>query len=179
MSAEMIGFVSNLEGVPYREVKRLWSLFERKYNSQAIQAYPHPHFTFQIAKTPDIRQLKSDFVKTVSGIKPFELEVDGFRHFRRDVIYLAVKKTRELARIHKLINRFLETRCHDLLELYAPENWIPHITLAQEDLTEDNFERAWREFKGSNIRFKRRIHNICMVKFLPDGKIRIAKRYNL
>lgn len=179
MSVEMIGLVSNLEGESYRDVKKRWTLFDRKYNSRAIQAYSHPHFTFQIAKTPDIRQLKSDFVKLVSGIRSFEIEVEGFRHFRKDVIYMSVKKTRKLTRIHKLINRFMETRCHDLLELYAPENWIPHITLAQEDLTEDNFERAWREFKGSNIRFKQRIHNICMVKFYPDGKIRIAKRYNL
>jgi 2'-5' RNA ligase len=179
MSAEMIGIVSNLEGEPYRDVKKLWTLFERKYNSRAIQAYLHPHFTFQIAKTQDIRQLKSDFVKPLSGIKPFEIEVEGFRHFRKDVIYLAVKKTRELTRIHKLISRSMESRCSDLLELYTPENWIPHVTLAMEDLTENNFERAWKEFKGSNIRFKQRIHNICMVKFYPDGKIRIAKRYRL
>jgi len=179
MSIHTIGIVSNLEGKPYADVKKLWALFERKYDSRAIQAYSHPHFTYQIAKTPDIRALKAEFQKLAAQIEPFEIEVDGTRHFRKDVIYLAVGKTRELAGIHRLVHRFLETRCRNLLDLYAPKHWIPHVTLAMEDLTEDNFEKAWREFEGSRIRFRQRIHNICLVKFYPDGKIRIAERCEL
>ena len=179
MSPETIAIVSNLEGQPYKDVRRLWKLLERSYGCKAIQAYSHPHVSFQSARTPDVRQLKRDFENVVSQIRPFEIEVVGARHFRKDVIYLAVKRTRELAKIHKLINRFLESRCQDLVELYAPEHWLPHVTLAMEDLTEDNFEKAWMEFGGSNIRFKQRLHNICMVKWFPDGTIRIAKRYKL
>jgi hypothetical protein len=48
-----------------------------------------------------------------------------------------------------------------------------------EDLSEDNFKRAWREFKGANIRYRQRVHNVCMVKWYPNGKIRIARRYEL
>ncbi len=179
MPADMIGIVSNLEGQPYRDVKKLWALFERKYNSRAIQAYSHPHFTYQIARTSDIKGLKAEFRKLAAQIGPFEIEVDGARHFRKDVIYLALRKTRELAAIHRQVHRVLETQCRDLLKLYAPKNWIPHITLAMEDLTKDKFEEAWREFEGSKIAFKQRIHNLCMVKFYPNGKIRIAERYRL
>jgi 2'-5' RNA ligase len=134
ISINTIRIVSNLEGRPCRDVRGLWALFDREYGSRAIQAYSHPHFTYQIAKTPDIRQLKVELRKLAAQIGPFEIEVDGARHFRKDVIYLAVRKTRELAKIHRQVHRFLETRCRDLLELYAPENWIPHITLAMEDL---------------------------------------------
>lgn len=179
MPSEKIAIVSNLEGQPYEEVRRLWKLFERKYLSKAIQAYGHPHISFQSGTTPDVRQIKRDFQSLVSQIRPFEITVTGARHFREDVIYLAVKRTRELAKIHKLIDRFLESQCQDLVELYAPEHWLPHVTLAMEDLTEDNFKKAWMEFGGSNIRFKQRLHNVCMVKWLPDGTIRIAKRYKL
>ncbi len=154
-------------------------MFERKYNSRAIQAYGHPHFTYQIARTSDIKGLKAEFRKLAAQLGPFEIKVDGVRHFRKDVIYLSVRKTLELIRIHRLVHRFLETRCRDLLELYVPKHWIPHITLAMEDLTEDKFEEAWREFKGSRIAFKQRMHNLCLVKFYPDGKIRIAERYVL
>ncbi len=179
MRSEKIAIVSNLEGQPHKDVRRLWKLFERKYLSKSIQAYSHPHVSFQSGTTHDVRQLKRDFENVTSQIKPFEIEVMGARHFRKDVIYLAVKRTRELVRIHKLAHRFLESRCQGLDELYAPHHWLPHVTLAMEDLTENNFERAWMEFEGSNIRFEQRIHNICMVKWLPDGSIRIAKRYKL
>jgi 2'-5' RNA ligase len=179
MTTETIGIVANLRGQPYREVRRLWALFERKYGCKAIQAYSHPHVSFQAAKTRDIRRLKADFSEVVSQIGPFELEVNGVRHFRKDVIYLPVRRTRELVKIHKQVHRFLETHCQDLFELYAPEHWIPHVTLAMEDLTEDDFEKAWMELKASKVRFKQRLHQICMVKFHPDGKIRIANRYQL
>lgn len=179
MPSEKIAIVSNLEGQPYKDVRVLWKLFERKYLSKSIQAYSHPHVSFQSGTTPDVRQSKRDFENVASQIRPFQIEVMGARHFRKDVIYLAVKRTRELAKIHKLINRFLDGQCQDLVELYTPKHWLPHVTLAMEDLTEENFEKAWMEFGGSNIRFKQRLHNICMVKWFPDGTIRIAKRYKL
>ena len=168
-----------MEGQPYRNIKRLWTLFERKYDSRAVQAYSHPHICYQAAKTSNVGQMKKDLQQLVWQIRPFEIAVDGFRHFRNEVIYLGVRKTRELTKIHKLVHRFLETHCQDLFELYSPEHWIPHITLAMEDLSEDNFKRAWREFEGSSIHYKQRVHNICMVKWYPNGKIRIARRYEL
>jgi 2'-5' RNA ligase len=179
MRSERIAIVSNLEGQPYKDVRRLWKLFERKYLSKSIQAYSHPHISFQSGTTHDVRQIKRDFESLAYQMTSFEIEVTGARHFRKDVIYLAVKRTRELAKTHKLIHRFLDDQCQGLDELYAPQHWLPHVTLAMEDLTEENFENAWMEFEGSNIRFKQRIHNVCMVKWLPDGRIRIAKRYKL
>jgi 2'-5' RNA ligase len=179
MAMDTIGIVSNIEGQPYRDIKRLWTLFERRYDSRAVRAYSHPHICYQAAKTSNVGQLKRDFQQLISQIRPFEIDVDGFRHFRKDVIYLGVRKTRELTRTHKVINRFLEAHCQDLFELYFPEHWIPHITLAMEDLTEDNFKKAWREFQGSDIRYKQRVRNICMVKWYPDGKIKIVRRYEL
>jgi 2'-5' RNA ligase len=179
MTTETIGIVANLHGQPYREVRRLWALFERSYGCKAIQAYSHPHVSFQAAKTRDLGQLKADFRKAVSQIRPFEVEVNGVRHFRKDVIYLAVKRTRELVKMHRQVHRFLETHCQDIVELYSPKHWIPHVTLAMEDLTEDDFEKAWSQLRGSKFRFKQRLHQICMVKLHPDGKIRIAKRYQL
>jgi len=179
IAMDTIGIVSNIEGQPYKDIKRLWTLFERKYDSKAVQAYSHPHICYQAAKTSNAGELKKDLRHLILQIRPFEIEVNGLRHFRKDVIFLGVKKTRKLAAIHKLVHRFLEAHCQDLFELYFPEHWIPHITLAMEDLSEDNFRRAWREFKGSNIRYKQRVHNVCMVKWHPNGKIKIARRYEL
>ncbi|UCB51556.1 MAG: hypothetical protein JSV10_06050, partial [Candidatus Zixiibacteriota bacterium] len=75
--------------------------------------------------------------------------------------------------------RFLRARCHGLFQDYAPGNWIPHVTLAMDDLTKSNFEKAWADLKDTRIRFRQELHNLCVVKQHPNGKIKIARRYSL
>lgn len=73
----------------------------------------------------------------------------------------------------------MEVHCQSLLEHYASRIWIPHITLAMDDLTEENFNRAWAEQKNWKTKFKQKLHNIYMVQCYPNGKIRIGKRFEL
>jgi 2'-5' RNA ligase len=174
-----IWIVSLLEGEPYRSVGNLWRLFENKYNSVGVQIFSHPHITFQGGKAENPRRLKKDFLKVVSQIKPFGIKISGTRHFDKKAICLKVEKTKELIEINKQVNRFLETYCQSLLEHYAPGIWTPHITLAMDDLTEENFEKAWTKLKNSRIEFKQKLHNICMVKRFLNGKVKIDKRYQL
>ena len=176
---ETIGIVSNLEGQPYKNIKKLWASLERKYDCVAFEQYAHPHVSFQAARTSDIRRLKREMQKLTLRIKPFEIEVDGLLHFDKKVICLQIKKTRRLLEIHKMINRFLEARCRDLFYYYIPANWIPHITVVQEVPATGSFENAWGELRDSKIKFRQRLGNMCMVKWYPNGKIKIARRYEL
>jgi 2'-5' RNA ligase len=176
---DQIWIVSVLEDKPYRDAKNLWKLFETKYNSVGVQLLSHPHVTFQGGKTSDSGQLNKDLQEMISKIKPFEIHVNGPRHFDKKVIYLEIEKTHELVQVNKLINRFLKAHCHDLLEDYRPGNWIPHITLAMDDLSKRNFQKAWAELKDTRIEFRQKLHNVCIVQQYPGGKIRIRKRYEL
>jgi len=179
MPMEQIWIVSILENKPYKDVKNLWRLFERKYKSVGVQIFSHPHVTFQGGRTDDTRQLKRDFQGIASKMGPFEIEVSGARHFGRKVIYLEVEKTPGSVEINKRINQFLKAHCHDLFEDCTPGNWIPHITLAMDDLTAGNFQKAWTDLRDSELRFRQRLHNLCIVKQYPGGKVRIARRYEL
>lgn len=176
---ETIGVLSILEGKPYKVVKKLWKIFEEKYNSVGVQVFSHPNITFQAGETENLKQLKKDFEILVNEIKPFEIEVDGFGHFDKKVIYLKVKKNSGLIEINKKVNDFLRSYCFKLFEYYTPKNWIPHITLAMGDLTKENFEIAWNELRNKKFRFKQRLHNLCIVKWYPSGKIKIVKKFNL
>jgi 2'-5' RNA ligase len=179
MITNQIWIVSVLENKLYKDVRKIWKLFEKTYGSVGVQIFSHPHITFQGGKTDNPRQLKEDFQKTVSKIHPFEIEVSGIAHFDKKVIYLKVEKTNGLIELNKLINQFLKSHCTGLLEYFTPENWIPHITLAIDDLTEENFEKAWNQLKHSKSKFKQKLHNICIVKWHPSGKIKIARKYAL
>lgn len=179
MFMNQIWIVSILEDKPYKDVKNLWKLFEREYNFIGVQIFSHPHITFQGGKSDNLRQLKRSCQEMALKIKPFRIEVSGIAHFDKKVIYLKVERTDSLIKLNKLVNRFLKNHCDDRLEYFTPKNWSPHITLATDDLTKRNFEKAWDELKDSKIKFKQKLHNLCLVKRCPDGKIRIAKRYKL
>jgi len=176
---DTIGILSILENKPYNDVKKIWKIFETKYNSVGVQVFNHPSVTFQGGKVKNIKQLKKDFQKVISKIKPFEIEVNGYGHFNKKVIYLKVKKTNDLIKLNKLINQFSVIYCKDLFKYYTPKKWIPHITLAMDDLTEDNLEKAWNELSKNKVRFKQKLHNLCIVKWYPSGKIKIIKKYEL
>lgn len=167
------------ENKRYEDVTNLWELFEKGYGFVGVQAFSHPHIAFQGNKTDNLVQFTRDFQEMVSKTKPFGIEVSGVGHFNREVIYLRVKKTSGLIRINKQINQFVQDRCEDLFPYHTPEDWIPHITLAMDDLTEQNFEKAWAEFTNSKIEFNQELHNTRTVKWYPDGKIRIVEKWEL
>jgi 2'-5' RNA ligase len=176
---DTIGVLSILEDSSYKEVKRLWKLFETKYHSVGVQKFNYPNITFQGGTTSNLNQLRKDFKKLVLQIDPFEIGVNGIGHFGKKTIFLNVKKSNELVVVNKIICDFLKIHCRELFELYLPKSWVPHITLAMDDLTSDNFESLWDELSSKKINFQQTLHNICIVKMLPSGKVIILDKHRL
>ena len=176
---DTIGIPSILENKRYEDVTNLWELFEKEYGSVGVQTFSHPQIAFEGGKTDNLGQLTRDFQEIASKTKPFGIEVSGVGHFNREVIYLKVKKTSGLTRINERIDKFVNDRCEDLFPYYVPEHWIPYITLEMDDLTEENVEKAWAELKNSKIEFKQELHSTCIVKWYPDGRIRIVEKWEL
>jgi 2'-5' RNA ligase len=177
-----IGVVSILEGDAYKEAKRMWWLFEKEYNSRAIQNFPHPHLSFQGGACENLKVIDSNLKKLSSGMKPFLIRVEGINTFKKPerVIFWEVVQTKTLQRIHKKIDALLQEYCSQTFKLYSPQNWHPHVTLAQEDLTPNNFQKAKKDLENYNPRYKLKMHNICLVRwYANDKKIRIYKKYAL
>jgi 2'-5' RNA ligase len=176
---DTIGILSIIEDRPYKEVKRLWKLFEKQYNSIGVQTFNHPNVTFQGGEVTDIKVLTREFRDLAVEIEPFKIDVDGFGSFDKRVIYLRVKKSREIARINEVVNQRLKSRCVTVFEEYTPERWIPHITVAMDDLLESEFDRAWSSLSGVKFEFEQKLHNICLVKRYSSGKIKILRKFPL
>ncbi len=176
---DTIGILSIIEDQHYKEVKRLWKLFEKQYNSIGVQTFNHPNITFQGGEVTDIKLLTSEFRDLATEIKPFKIEVDGFGSFDKRVIYLRVKKSRDIARINEVIDQRLKSYHVTVFEEYSPERWIPHITVAMDDLVENEFDKAWSSLSGVKFGFEQKLHNLCLVKRYPSGKIKILKKFLL
>ncbi|MDH4035247.1 MAG: 2'-5' RNA ligase family protein, partial [candidate division Zixibacteria bacterium] len=57
--------------------------------------------------------------------------------------------------LHKQLWQTVAGACDDLSLLYAPEVWVPHISLAYEDVDRENLRQAMSElaFETYNWRF--------------------------
>lgn len=109
MKSIKVGVVSVLEGEPYKETKRMWQLFEREYDSKAIQNFPHPHLSFQGGICEDIKIIDANLKKLSLQIKPFLIRIEGINTFKEPdrAIFMEVVRTKTLQRIHKRIDALL------------------------------------------------------------------------
>ncbi len=150
MSA-LVGVMAALEGPALEEARRLWKWFEDQYGCREVYTSWIPHLAFQGGTCDDIAPIARGFDQLASTVIPFDLVTDGIATFEAPVrvIYMRVILTDELRQFHRHINQFLEAHCQKTLDLYQPDRWVPHISLAVEDISEESFKQALQELSGA------------------------------
>ncbi len=159
----------------------MWRIFEREYGSSAIQRFPHPHLSFQGGICQDVSVIDSGLKRLCGHIKPFLVTVQGTNTFSKPdrAFFMEVLRTKNLQNIHKRIDALLRKYCSQTFELYSPESWYPHVTLADEDLAQNSLQKAKKDLENYDPRYKLKVRNICLVKWHGKDKIRIHKKYVL
>jgi 2'-5' RNA ligase len=162
---ETIGILSILEGAVAEESKRLWTLFENVYGSKGVQSFDYPNVTFQAGYCHDIALVQNTLAALSRNLSPFTVIVDGLDYFDSSskAVFLSVQLTAELRQINQTINDMLSKCCEEIFESYRPEKWRPHITVAMDDLTDENFARAWQDLKDYQPHYRQTLSNICLV----------------
>ncbi|MEH7113276.1 2'-5' RNA ligase family protein [Neobacillus niacini] len=176
-----IGIASIMTGIERDEVLRYWNVFETEYNSIGVQSFDHPNLGFQAGRCSNIDSLKDELSNLCAALSPFEVIVEGFGFFEAPskVVYLKVNKTDGLLELHKKINKSLAEYCKDLFEFYTPENWVPHITLAMDDLSETGFNDFKKRYKDYLPSFKQTISNLALVEFKNNGRVELLSSYEI
>ncbi len=142
----------------WKDVRDIIKHVSSEYDTYAnVNVWKGPHITiiFLRFRVQKFQSIIKELSRICSEIKPFKIELDGTGRFmkmaengkRNYVIYLKPKKNAKLRKLYIRIERNLRF-CKDMNHPYNP-----HMTLAHNDLSKDNFYRAWKEFKG--FKFKR------------------------
>lgn len=179
---ELIGVLSILEGDVLTEAQRLWRLFETEYASTGVQSFDWPNVTFQAGHCDDVSRLEDDLGTLARNLPPFEIVVDGLAHFESQpkTVYLQVLPTDDVRRVNRAVNEMLEHHCAKVFKPYRPKNWIPHVTVAMKDLTDEAFDRAINDLRDYHPFYRQTISNINLVQALNDMKrIEIIKSVRL
>ena len=146
------------------EVRQIQSDFEVRYSSKSTLKSP-PHITlippFEISSDRiELLQIElEEFAKTRS---PFTINLSGFAAFPPQVIYLDVVPNSVLPNLYVDIATTLENTL-GIIDPYASRPFVPHMTVAFRDLTPDNFELAWAEFRDRKINFEFEATNLTLL----------------
>lgn len=147
----MQAIVSLLDTLHNTRVEALWNDLASRCGLVGIQMTPLPHFSWQGARAYDVQRLNPILSELTRSTQPFIARTAGLGVFTgpQPVIYVSLIKDETLLRFHSRVWQAVHDTASDLIPYYAPEAWMPHITLAYGDVTPKNapcvFERLLLE----------------------------------
>jgi len=172
----MHGLVSLLPSPYYEEVELLWEMLGEDFDLQGIRVTPYPHFSWQIAQAYDFEKLESAVREVARQTKPFKVRTTGIGLFTgsRPVIFIPVVKDEQLVRFHAQIWERVLPASTGHSPYYQPKSWVPHISLAYEDVRPDNIGGIMHRLAFNEYNWEVEIDNISLI-YEPDGEIGALK----
>lgn len=168
----MHGLVSLLPEPYYGRVEKIWQELETRFGLTGIQVTPYPHFSWQIGEDYSMDLLAEAAQEVGTATPPLLVTTAGLGLFTgaNPVIYISVVKTPALVAVHRLIWQRFEHVCQGVSPLYSPGLWMPHISLAYEDVTPKNIGPAMQWLAFQDFTWEMKIDNISYI-CEPSGTI--------
>lgn len=79
------------------------------------------------------------------------------------VLYIPVVRTAELSQLHQRLWTAVEPTSSGTQTYYSPANWLPHITLAQHDLTPENLPIITQWLNEQSLTWQIAIDNLSLI----------------
>jgi 2'-5' RNA ligase len=167
----MHGLVSILPPPYYQQVEALWQELAEEHHLHGIRVTPYPHFSWQIAQEYDFDLLEKIVRDIAASTPPFVVNTTGIGLFTgyRPVIFIPVVKTAAMIALHARIWKRAQPASQKLSPYYRPTAWMPHISLAYEDIDPENIAAIMQKLAFRSFDWEMTIDNISLI-YEPDGK---------
>lgn len=166
----MNGVASLLDKPTTARVEHLWQELETRCGLVGVKATPFPHFSWQVTEAYDLQLLE----KALSGIArqahPFTVRTSGLGLFSGEspIIYISIVKSDTLLRFHALLWEQLNGIAIRPARYYAPVQWVPHITLAYNDVTPANLDCAMQILAFQSFEWEIQVDNLVFIVHLEN-----------
>lgn len=161
----MITIASLLNDSASKNTQTLWKCLEEQCDLTKILGAPIPHLSWLTMDDCDLEGVSSVLESVSKEVSPFNFYTAGLGLFTgsKPVLYLAAIKNQKMVEIHQSIWLRTERYCQSRNHYYAPDSWIPHITLAYEDLSGENIACAIRDLINRPLNFEFMIDNMAVL----------------
>ena len=162
----MQAIVSALDD-PHREmVDNIWGELKAVFGLQGVTGSTRPHLTYHVADAYDGSTIAGTLTAVARTSPPFTIETHGLGVFHGDdtVLYLHVSPSPTLAEMHSRVRDAASPIATAPKPVYAPATWVPHITLAIGDLTEEVLPLALQLLNRRTYEWVIPITNVCLIE---------------
>lgn len=169
----MHGIVSLLDEDHYEMVEDIWAGLEESLGVRGIYTTPFPHFSYHVAEHYDVGAMQRLLHDYASRTPPFEVLTTGLGIFTEGlnpVVYVNVARSPTLSRMNADLWPLMAEVSAGIAEYYHPRQWVPHITLAQGDITRENLADAIRILSRWDFTWQVRIDNIAVLFNAADAR---------
>lgn len=168
----MYAVISVLDPDSSKTVNGIWLQLCQVCGLQAIYNLPTPHFTWLLADELKFDKAKSILAEISSNSQQMTLHTFGVGIFTGEnpVLYLPLVKSREMISLHEAIWAQIQPLSESPKLYYSPKLWVPHITLALNDLNPDNLACAVNKIAFDPIELFVHVDNLSLVKQENDSQ---------
>lgn len=131
-----------LDRIHAESIQQLWDELETRFGVRGVRNAPFPHVSLLGFHEYDAAQLPSRLNRVARRQSRFRVHAHGYGFFcgqtTEDLtLHIPLVRSEDLSAFHSLVR-------HELADagllgdgFYEPQNWSPHVTLADRDLTPD------------------------------------------
>lgn len=143
----MFAIASQLNPQADQQTRDLWGLLKSNCDMSGIDLTPLPHFSWMVTEEFLLPKGAEKLQKLAASSNSFRVRTAGLGIFTgpQPVLYLLLVKDQNVLSLHQRIWESILPYCGNVRKYYAPDQWVPHITIAYRDLTSDNLACAVRD----------------------------------
>ncbi|PYS81764.1 MAG: hypothetical protein DMF67_15505 [Acidobacteria bacterium] len=162
----MQGVVSLLDDRHYARVEAIWEELGQKFDVRGMYVTPYPHFSFQVAESYDAEACEAYLRGLAARARPFRVRTAGLGIFTvaNPILYVPVVRSPALSELHGEIWQGVRQIVPGAVaHYYNPDEWAPHITLAQGDIDPDKLAEIVRTLSRRNFHWEITINNLAII----------------
>lgn len=177
----MAASASLLDDAHSAKVTALWDRLESDFGLLAVRISPVPHFSYQAARDFDLDALKDVVSRVAEKARPLRIRTAGVGVFNgpNPVVYTPIVRSPELTRLQLALWSAGAVATDRPSAEYHPAAWIPHITLAQADVTPEILPQLIASLNDADLAWDLAIDNLAIVRGRGDQPQEVLARYEL
>lgn len=162
----MAGIISLLGGRDADNVERLMAAMASEFGVPRGFPGGEPHVSYHLGDYRPEPPATTRMADVAASVKPFDVQISGYGVFggHSPVLYLAVARGPELSSLHAAIVAAFASLGFANNPYYEPANWLPHITIAQQNLDREAFPQIASWLGRQHLRFTARLSSIAFAR---------------
>lgn len=143
----------------------IWQNLNKTCEYGGLHKTAIPHFSWQSAESYAFEPLRDELKQISSEIGRFSFQTSGIGIFnnKRKIFFLIIIKNRAILEMHEMIWKRTIRFAKQVNLHYSPENWIPHITLNLNELTEDQFNCSVDELTQKPMNYEFEVNELGLL----------------